>query len=305
MMKAKFLLFFSIWLWNLSISSDVVAQSVKDYLNQGWDEYSTGNYEEAVLALNRGIQLDSTNTAILFLKGRVLVKQNQLDEAMENLLTAVISDTSDLIRYSYIQRDSSIMELWNHPKWQNLLNTVELRVCGENIELFRELISIQKADQNCRNQAIHTGKKYGWDSEEVRELNKRIEEVDSSNLVRIQEIISDYGYPGKKLVGQASGVAFLVLQHSDLDTQKKYFDLLRQAANKGDIEFSRLALMEDRILIQDGKKQKYGTQVCRDSITGIAEFCPMDDIEMVKERRKKVGLPSLESYARRSGVSIE
>ena len=287
------------------MNTDVVAQTIEDYLNQGWDAYGTGNYEEALLALNRGIQIDSTNTRILFLKGRVLVKQNKFDEAMENLEYAIINDTSDLVKYSYIQRDSSIKELWNHPKWQNLLAFLELRVCGENLELFRELTSIQKADQDCRNQAISAGKKYGWESEEVIELNRRIGVVDSSNLIRIGEIIDEYGYPGKRLVGQASGVSFLVIQHSNLETQKKYFSLLQEAANKGDIEFSRLAMMEDRILIQDGKKQKYGTQICRDSVTGLAEFCPMDDIDTVKKRRKVVGLPSLESYARRSGVSIE
>ncbi len=152
---------------------------------------------------------------------------------MENLMYAIANDTSDLIKYSYIQRDSSIKELWTHPKWQNLLSSLELRVCGENLDLFRELMSIQKADQKYRNQAISAGKKYGWESEQVLELNKRLEEVDSVNLVKIDDIIGEYGYPGRKLVGQAAGVTFFVIQHSDLEVQKKYFNLLEEAANRG------------------------------------------------------------------------
>ena len=63
--------------------------------------------------------------------------------------------------------------------------------------------------------------------------------------------------------------------------------------------------MEDRILVGEGKKQKYGTQICPDPENDELRFCPMDDVEMVKRRRKEVGLPTLETYARRNGFVFQ
>ena len=42
------------------------------------------------------------------------------------------------------------------------------------------------------------------------------------------EIIDEVGYPGKSMVGDQSGTAFLVIQHADLEVQEKYLDIITE-----------------------------------------------------------------------------
>lgn len=139
--------------------------------------------------------------------------------------------------------------------------------------------------------------KYGWQSNEMKELWKKQNELDSLNLIRIEEIIEKYGYPGKSLVGMQSNVAFLVIQHSDIETQEKYLPILKEAADKGELRWSSLALLIDRIRVNNGEKQIYGSQI-RQSGDGKYVLFPIEDEPNVNKRRAKVGLGPLEEYVK-------
>jgi hypothetical protein len=58
-----------------------------------------------------------------------------------------------------------------------------------------------------------------------------------------------------------------------------------------------LALLEDRILTNQGKEQIYGSQV-RTNDAGKYEFYPIMDETNVNKRRASVGLQPLEEYAK-------
>lgn len=51
----------------------------------------------------------------------------------------------------------------------------------------------------------------------------------------------------------------MVLQHSEIES--KALPMLKMAASKCDISLASIAMLEDRILVNSGKKQIYGTQV--------------------------------------------
>jgi hypothetical protein len=51
------------------------------------------------------------------------------------------------------------------------------------------------------------------------------------------------------------------LQHSNIKNQEKYLPIIRQAYKNGEIDSGKLALLEDRVAIRQGKRQIYGTQV--------------------------------------------
>ena len=80
-----------------------------------------------------------------------------------------------------------------------------------------------------------------------------------------------------------------------MDTQKKYLEDMKKAADLGDIPWSLLATLIDRIETRDGKKQTYGTQFHQ--VNGEWVPLPIEDPEHVDERRHKVGLPPLAQYA--------
>lgn len=135
---------------------------------------------------------------------------------------------------------------------------------------------------------------------------RRIEELDSINLVKVEDIFARHGYPGKSKVGkQLSSAAFLVIQHADLAHQEKHFPLLEQAANAGELDKSSLALLIDRIRMRKGEKQLYGSQVTDPDGDGKWDFHPIEDEANVDKRRAEMGLGPLAEYARHFGIEYK
>jgi len=127
-------------------------------------------------------------------------------------------------------------------------------------------------------------------------LRKKEQEVDRDNLAWIKKVIAKHGWPGKSLVGPAAaGNAFLLVQHAVSDPEFMESCLRKmEAAAKGEVEPMHLALLTDRVLVQSGKKQKYGTQLTWKDGKLIAS--PIEDEAKVDERRKTVGLGPLKDY---------
>ena len=149
--------------------------------------------------------------------------------------------------------------------------------------LKKMLAAIRERDQKTR-----TGK----DSVEFTEY------IDSTNLVEVEAIISQYGWPGKSFVGiPGNQTCFLVIQHSDSATRAKYLPVLQKSVDDGESFPSDLALLQDRVLMDGGAKQIYGSQIIYDR-QGNPVFYPIEDEINVNARRKKMGLQSIEKYAR-------
>ncbi|TAJ52925.1 MAG: hypothetical protein EPO58_11035 [Chitinophagaceae bacterium] len=83
----------------------------------------------------------------------------------------------------------------------------------------------------------------------------------SRNLKLIDSLYAQYGWLAYSQVGHKGAMAqFLVIQHSDLQTQKKWLTRVTKAVNECLLQPENLALLTDRILVQSGKKQLYGSQ---------------------------------------------
>jgi len=127
--------------------------------------------------------------------------------------------------------------------------------------------------------------------------------IDSTNLIEIESMISKYGWPGESFVGaKGNNTVFLVIQHSDLKTQEKYLPLLEQSVKNHESRASDLALLRDRILMRQNKKQIYGSQIIRDEATGGWKFYSIEDEKNVNIRRKEMGLGPIEEYAKHFGI---
>lgn len=130
--------------------------------------------------------------------------------------------------------------------------------------------------------------------------------IDSTNLVYIEALISRCGWPGQSFVGvRGNYTVFLVVQHADLATQEKYLPLLERSVADSQSRACDLALLTDRVLMRQGKKQRYGSQVVPDPATGNIKFHPIEDETNVNARRKAVGLEPIETYASRFGIRYQ
>ena len=166
-----------------------------------------------------------------------------------------------------------------------------------NKELIAVLDTIQDDDQKYRLEADKLVDKYGWESKEVQDKWKIINVKDSINLIKVEEILAEYGWLGSDIVGEeGNSILFLVIQHANTQTQLKYLPMFREAVKNGNALAKDLALMEDRILLAQEEKQIYGSQLGIDMKTNEYLLSPMIDPDNVDKRREEVGLMPLAEY---------
>ncbi len=167
-----------------------------------------------------------------------------------------------------------------------------------NLTTIKKLLdSINVEDQKYRTEIEAINQKHGWESDEMINHWKKINKIDSSNLRVVEQILEKHGWLSTEEIGYtANSTLFLVIQHSNQETQEKYLPMMRQAVKDGKANARSLALLEDRIGLGKGELQVYGSQIGKDQETGEMYVLPLIDPEHVNKRRAKVGLGPIEDY---------
>ncbi len=166
-----------------------------------------------------------------------------------------------------------------------------------DIELKAELEKIYDDDQAIRTKYINMQKASEFDNPELKQLGVQMNTIDSINTIKVLNILDTRGWVGSDVVGTKGNQAlFLVLQHADIATQKKYVPLMREAAENKDASYASLALLEDRIEIREGLHQIYGSQISRHPITNEFYVLPLIDPDNVDTRRATRNLGPLAEY---------
>ncbi len=123
----------------------------------------------------------------------------------------------------------------------------------------------------------------------------KMEAVHNQNAEKLDAIITEYGWPGRSLVG-SEGVeaAWLILQHAIAkpQLQRKCLPLLKVAIDAGEIPPYQFAYLEDRINTLEGRPQRYGTQLDWDE-KGQLSPLPLQNPRRVDTYRESVGLGPL------------
>jgi uncharacterized protein DUF6624 len=191
--------------------------------------------------------------------------------------------------------DNSKLVKYNSPTNDTSVDNVKRRL---NNFLVARLDSMYADDQNYRLQVDSIQKQYGWESSQMQNQWKIINEKDSINLIKEKLILDKYGWLGADIVGtQGNATLFLIIQHADLSTQEKYLPIMTEAVKNGRANASDLALLEDRVAIGQGRKQIYGSQIGRDpDDTRLYYILPLEDPDNVDKRRAKVGLQPIAEY---------
>jgi hypothetical protein len=162
-----------------------------------------------------------------------------------------------------------------------------------NETLRRELLAMREEDLRVRAEVIQGASMLDG-------YHPRMEEVHRCNAARLKEIIAEHGWPGRSLVGEDGAVAaWFIAQHAigDPTLQRRVLGLLREARDRGEVSPAAPAFLEDRICLFEGRPQVYGTQFEPDE-TGLPRPYRIADPEHVNERRRAVGLNTLEERTR-------
>lgn len=208
---------------------------------------------------------------------------------------------------AHVKQDDDLKSLRTDKRWPAMMQKLEATVAKAeakfNQPLKKELAAIYVTDQGVRSKIDSVQKNFTMQSPQWEALMAEMKTIDERNTKRVVEMIEQYGWPGNSMVGRSgSTAAFLVIQHANADVQLKYLAMMREAAAKGELAKSSLALLEDRVLVRQGKSQIYGSQLRNNPDTNKMEFYPIEDEAHVDERRSTVGLGTLTEYAKLFGL---
>lgn len=149
-------------------------------------------------------------------------------------------------------------------------------------EIKNKLIKLSEEDQNRRKDTSVT----------LTELRKFEEYL----TVELKKIVKELGrWPGLSLVGkEGETAAWLLAQHTQ-DKEFAKYCLKLMEDNLDDVTKSNYAFLVDKVLLGDGKPQRYGTMVTGKIVDGefIVEPMPLEDPKIVEQLRAEMGMGSL------------
>ncbi len=128
---------------------------------------------------------------------------------------------------------------------------------------------------------------------------KKLAEIDHRIAERMKWIVAKFGWPTPAMVGrEASFNAWLLVQHAtgDLPFQKLCLGLIEPLARSKVIPGDNYAYLYDRVQVEDGKLQRFGTQGKNDEV--FLWINSVENPDKLDEYRKQYGLGPLDDYAK-------
>ena len=123
---------------------------------------------------------------------------------------------------------------------------------------------------------------------------RRLTQLDSSLAARLNVILDRFGLPTRDMVGPAgSDAAMLIVQHN-WPLQQRVLALSAMLP-PNQISPEKLAMLEDRVLVHQGKPQRFGTQFTLGT-DNVFRFAPIADTVRLDDRRAAAGMPPLSQY---------
>ena len=305
MKKLTLLTISSLLVFNFAFGQD--HEKYSELIQEAWSLYKSKNflqsgqkYSEAFVALGgKGVVNDRYNAACSW------ALANQADSSFTQLFR--IAEKGNYTNLGHITTDPDLNSLHNDERWSEVIEIVKSNKEKAEANLDKPLVAIldtiYQEDQKYRQQVEEIEEKYGWESDEMKAHWEIINEKDAINLIKIKKILDERGWLGTDVIGdQGNSTLFLVIQHSDLETQEKYLPMMREAVKKENAQASSLALLEDRVALRKGEKQIYGSQVGRDQETDEYYVLPLIDPDNVDKRRAEVGLGTIQDYISNWGM---
>jgi len=202
------------------------------------------------------------------------------------------------------QNENKLQEICNSDLFTQKLKDV--KACEnveteqvQNSDLQMELIQVYIDDQVARGNVMEDLiEKYNLNKDNITKEDGVT--VDARNRNKLKEIFQDYGFPTKEMVGKdAMNGIFLIIQHADGDKEWQMSQLpnIEKAVKKGDLDGQSYAYLYDRIRINSGEKQLYGTQFSNvDPVNNTVTLAETEDIENLDKRRMEVRMMPIDMY---------
>ncbi len=123
--------------------------------------------------------------------------------------------------------------------------------------------------------------------------------VDNESSTYMTGILNNIDWVNTSTYGEyISYFAWLLVQHADHDTELQELALkrLEPLLESHEVSRSDYAYLVDRVAVNTGEKQTYGTQSTGKCVNGKPELRPLKQPEKIETLRKEAGLKPLDQY---------
>lgn len=122
--------------------------------------------------------------------------------------------------------------------------------------------------------------------------------TDETSKRFIETVLEDYEWIDSGRFGQVyADHAWILVQHADdyPEFQAEVLDRMRPLIESGGVRPKHYAYLYDRVAVNTGRLQLYGTQPIWECKDGRLELAPLEDPENVDARRSAMGMGSVEN----------
>ncbi|RFP13766.1 MULTISPECIES: DUF6624 domain-containing protein [unclassified Duganella] len=131
-------------------------------------------------------------------------------------------------------------------------------------------------------------------------LRRRVGEIDADNVAWLSKMVRGKGFPTAAQVGEQGVLhVWLLVQHADREPkfQAALLPMLEQRHAEGELSGMNLSRSVDRVLVAQGKAQRYGTQFPTEAWAS-GHFGLPDEarVREVDQHRQELGIMPLADY---------
>ena len=254
-----------------------------------------GNTNKALQLTSEYISVNGYNKSLSYNTACRYAKIGNIDSAFIFLDYAMKLGLKEI----YFLADEDLKILRNEDRWKPIEMVVidEFNKKNSSIlkpELALEICKMGFKDQNGRQKILRI-EQIGENKSTLDSLWTIQNKQDSINREYITKLIDQNSmlFPSITEIGNtASRFAFLMLQHSSYDLRKKYYKTIKFAMENNHLEKRYFAMYLDRLLIDEGKKQLYGTQIQKNKEGKLVLF-PVKRKFNMNRRRLRLGLAKI------------
>lgn len=276
--------------------------------------FGQDNTQEADSLKNQGLLMPALiKYATTFAQNPSREVSYQIASTSALLWTSKMRDTSFYFLNYALKKDSTLKALYDpqflslidDPRWGKIEDEQIRKYEAKNQpirnkvfakELFRMIIKDQGfmyAGNIERGKYMQNGGYFGTPA--IFPILAMEEKNMKENEMRLFELLDKYGWPtASEVTEYAAAGAALVINHTTYAIRSKYFPMLEEAFKNGEAQPLRYAKMRDRLLVEEGKKQLYGTQIKFENL--VRKPHSIQDPENVDKRRAEIGLGPLKPY---------
>lgn len=257
------------------------------------------NYKATIAYYDEAFRIQSPDALTAYKAAGVYSLENDADKSFYYLQMALdkgwteadwlVSDPYfDYIRNSYSEKWRAI-EKKAFDKESQYNKTLQLASLRKEINLM-----------TLRDQQLRFKRAQTQNDSLLAIINNEINQSDLENLNNAKKIIKQYGWPKISQIGKdGQNNLWLIVQHADQNVgfQQEALSAMEKLKSHNELNMKNFAFLYDRVQCNLNYKQLYGTQVLWTNNGEASGFKPMIKEYLADERRKKIGMESLELYS--------